>query len=193
MNIARSRMASRPRSEIIERLGGRVTDARSAAGAAPSPIGGWIIHEVGTTRMGTSAADSVTDSFGKTWDIDNLVVADGGVFTSNAHKNPTLTIMALAWRSMDTLAERMRKGRYEPRDFPPRHPGLGRRRLGRCPTRPARRQAADGRRRPGAMTRSRPLTAAGYGQDPDLQHPAVPWPLTLNPHQRDSLCALPPI
>lgn len=32
-----------------------------------------------------------------------------------------------------------------------------------------------------------PLTATGYGQDPDLQHPSVPWPLTLNPHQRETL------
>jgi hypothetical protein len=32
-----------------------------------------------------------------------------------------------------------------------------------------------------------PLTAAGYGQDPDLQHPSVPWPLTLTSHQRDSV------
>jgi choline dehydrogenase-like flavoprotein len=60
--------------------------------------------------MGSSPSDSVTDSFGRTWDVDNVVVADGGVFTSNAHKNPTLTIMALAWRSMDKLAERMKKG-----------------------------------------------------------------------------------
>jgi choline dehydrogenase-like flavoprotein len=95
--------------EIIERLGGKVI------GPMPPPqqaiaVGGWIIHEVGTTRMGTSASDSVTDGFGTAWDVKNLVVADGGVFTSNAHKNPTLTIMALAWRSMDHLAERMRKG-----------------------------------------------------------------------------------
>ena len=32
-----------------------------------------------------------------------------------------------------------------------------------------------------------PLTATGYGQDPDLQHPSVPWPLTSNPHQRETL------
>ena len=32
-----------------------------------------------------------------------------------------------------------------------------------------------------------PLTAPGYGQDPDLQHPSVPWPLTLNSHQRETL------
>jgi len=42
--------------------------------------------------------------------VDNLVVVDGSVFTSNAHKNPTLTIMALAWRSSDRLVERMKKG-----------------------------------------------------------------------------------
>jgi choline dehydrogenase-like flavoprotein len=95
--------------DIIERLGGKMI------GPMPPPrqaiaVGGWIIHEVGTTRMGTSASDSVTDSFGAAWDVNNVVVADGGVFTSNAHKNPTLTIMALAWRSMDHLADRMRKG-----------------------------------------------------------------------------------
>ena len=55
-------------------------------------------------------ADSVVDQFGKTWEVDNLVITDGSVFTSNAHKNPTLTIMALAWRAADNLAERMRRG-----------------------------------------------------------------------------------
>jgi choline dehydrogenase-like flavoprotein len=95
--------------DIIYRLGGRVTTPDLPPQRAIAD-GGWIIHEVGTTRMGSSASDSVTDSFGRTWDVDNVVVADGGVFTSNAHKNPTLTIMALAWRSMDRLAERMKKG-----------------------------------------------------------------------------------
>jgi len=32
-----------------------------------------------------------------------------------------------------------------------------------------------------------PLTATGYGQDPNLQHPSMPWPLTLNSHQREAL------
>jgi choline dehydrogenase-like flavoprotein len=95
--------------DIIHRLGGRVLGPDQPPQQAINP-GGWIIHEVGTTRMGASDADSVTDSFGKTWEVDNLVIADGGVFPSNAHKNPTLTIMALAWRSMDHLAGRMRRG-----------------------------------------------------------------------------------
>ncbi len=29
-----------------------------------------------------------------------------------------------------------------------------------------------------------PITVPGYGHDPDLKAAAVPWPLTLNPHQR---------
>jgi hypothetical protein len=32
-----------------------------------------------------------------------------------------------------------------------------------------------------------PISAAGYGQDPNLVKPAVPWPLTLSTAQRDNL------
>lgn len=32
-----------------------------------------------------------------------------------------------------------------------------------------------------------PITAAGYGSDPNLLKPSVPWPLTLNPDQRATL------
>jgi choline dehydrogenase-like flavoprotein len=42
--------------------------------------------------------------------VKNLFVTDGGAFCSNADKNPTLTIMALAWRSTDYMLEEMRKG-----------------------------------------------------------------------------------
>jgi choline dehydrogenase-like flavoprotein len=94
---------------MIHRLGGTVTTPDLPPEQAIAD-GGFIIHELGTTRMGDKAGNSVTDSFGKSWDIGNLVIADGSVFTSNAHKNPTLTILALAWRNMDHLAARMRKG-----------------------------------------------------------------------------------
>jgi len=60
--------------------------------------------------MGSSPNDSVTNSFGQTWDVKNLFIADGAVFCSNADKNPTLTIMALAWRSGDYILESMKKG-----------------------------------------------------------------------------------
>ena len=44
----------------------------------------------------------MTNSGGQTWDVKNVLVADGAVFASNADKNPTLTIMALAWRGRPT-------------------------------------------------------------------------------------------
>ena len=46
----------------------------------------------------------------RTWDVKNLLVCDGSPFASNADKNPTLTIMALAWRAADQLIEESRKG-----------------------------------------------------------------------------------
>jgi hypothetical protein len=36
-------------------------------------------------------------------------------------------------------------------------------------------------------TEPAPLQAPGYGQDPDLNKPVIPWPLTLDPQQRDKL------
>jgi len=95
--------------EIVARLGGTViTPERRPEDAIED--GGVIIHELGTTRMGDKASNSVTDSYGRAWDVDNLVVVDGSVFTSNAHKNPTLTILALAMRNTDHLVSRLRKG-----------------------------------------------------------------------------------
>jgi choline dehydrogenase-like flavoprotein len=72
--------------------------------------GGSIIHEVGGTIMGSSATSSVTNSWAQTWDVRNVFVADGGVFASNADKNPTLTIMALAWRTADRILDELRRG-----------------------------------------------------------------------------------
>ena len=94
--------------QIIERLGGRVLWGDMSPVEAISK-GGEIIHEVGTARMGDDPGSSVTNQFGQSWDIDNLFIADGSVFASKAHKNPTLTIMALAWRSSDYLADQLGK------------------------------------------------------------------------------------
>lgn len=72
--------------------------------------GGEIIHEVGGTIMGADRAKSVTNQWGQTWDVPNVFITDGAPFCSNADKNPTLTIMALAWRAADHMLEEMKKG-----------------------------------------------------------------------------------
>jgi len=95
--------------DLISAMGGTVTSEAKPAAELIS-TGGEIIHEVGTARMGTSARDSVTDSFGRAWDVDNLYLTDGSIFCSKAHKNPTITILALAMRSGDHIATRLRTG-----------------------------------------------------------------------------------
>ncbi|MDC0221302.1 GMC family oxidoreductase [Gammaproteobacteria bacterium] len=70
---------------------------------------GEIIHEVGTTRMGIDVRTSVTNEFGQLHDADNVFVVDGGTFVSQADKNPTWTILALAWRTSDYIVEQMRQ------------------------------------------------------------------------------------
>jgi choline dehydrogenase-like flavoprotein len=97
--------------QIIETMGGKVLGPMPGReeGYGISK-GGQIIHEVGTTRMGTSPETSVLNRWGQAHEVKNLFVADGGTFVTNAHKNVTWTILALAWRTSEYLAEERRKG-----------------------------------------------------------------------------------
>jgi choline dehydrogenase-like flavoprotein len=95
--------------EIIEAMGGRVNGEVETDGAKAIQAGGSIIHEVGGAIMGMKAKSSVTNQWGQTWDVKNVFLTDGAVFPSNADKNPTLTIMALAWRATDHLLDLMRR------------------------------------------------------------------------------------
>jgi hypothetical protein len=96
-------------ADIISAMGGRVSGSVETDGAKAIAPGGFIIHEVGGAIMGADPASSVTNSWCQTWDVPNLFITDGAVFASNADKNPTLTIMALAWRAADHILERMRR------------------------------------------------------------------------------------
>jgi choline dehydrogenase-like flavoprotein len=72
--------------------------------------GGSIIHELGTVRMGSDPKASALNEWCQAWDCRNLFVADGGPFVSQADKNPTWTIMALAMRTADRILELRRTG-----------------------------------------------------------------------------------
>jgi choline dehydrogenase-like flavoprotein len=67
-------------------------------------------HELGGCRMGADPRTSVVDADCRTHDVPNLYVVDGSVFPSASEKNPTHTIMALAARAADHVADRLRKG-----------------------------------------------------------------------------------
>ena len=65
-------------------------------------------HMIGTTRMGNDPDKSVTDARGRVHGMDNLYVAGSSLFPAAAAANPTLTIVALALRLADHLAESTR-------------------------------------------------------------------------------------
>ena len=95
--------------EIIESMGGRVITPVFTDGKKAIYPPGAIIHEVGTTCLGSDPKNSVLNQWCQAWDVKNLFLMDGSVLPSNPDKNPTLTILALAWRSTEWLMEEMKK------------------------------------------------------------------------------------
>jgi choline dehydrogenase-like flavoprotein len=95
---------------IIEAMGGKVDGTVETDGSKVIAKGGQIIHEVGTCRMGTDPSTSVLNEWCQSWEVKNLFVTDGAPFVSNADKNPTLSILALAWRTSDRLIDELKKG-----------------------------------------------------------------------------------
>jgi len=65
-------------------------------------------HNLGTNRMSANARDGVVNKWGQTHDIKNLFVSDGSQFTTGGAENPTLTIVTLAIRQSEYIAEQMR-------------------------------------------------------------------------------------
>jgi choline dehydrogenase-like flavoprotein len=96
---------------IIAEMGGEVWSAmptrEQGYGIAN---GGAIIHELGGARMGASDRDSAVNANCQAWDCDNLFLADGAPFVSQADKNPTWTIMALSMRTSAYITQQRRAG-----------------------------------------------------------------------------------
>ncbi len=60
--------------------------------------------------MGNDPHTSVLNRYCQAHDVKNLFVTDGGPFVGQADKNPTWTILALAWRTSDYIAAQRKQG-----------------------------------------------------------------------------------
>jgi choline dehydrogenase-like flavoprotein len=60
-------------------------------------------HVVGTHRMGDDSGTSVVDASQCSHDVKNLWIVGSGSFPTVATANPTLTLMALAFKSADKI------------------------------------------------------------------------------------------
>ncbi len=85
--------------EILEAAGALTVDKVYA-----TKITGNCSHQHGTTRMGDDPATSVLDRNCRAHEVDNLFVVDGSPFPTATGMNPTLTIMANAWRVANHIA-----------------------------------------------------------------------------------------
>ena len=87
----------------------RAVELVDAAGAVKSwrtpnllPTRGGA-HLLGTARMGDDPASSVVDRNHRSHDVPNLFICDGSSFVSSGRGQPTMTIMALAFRAADRI------------------------------------------------------------------------------------------
>jgi choline dehydrogenase-like flavoprotein len=96
---------------IITEMGGTTMSPMPTAeedyGLEP---GGRIIHECGSTRMGKDPNASVLNEWCQAHEAKNVFVCDGGPFVSQADKNATWTILALAMRTSEYIAEQRKQG-----------------------------------------------------------------------------------
>ena len=81
----------------------RAVGARKVMRTPPYPS----THNLGTCRMSENARDGVCNRHGQTHDMANLFISDGSQFTSSAAENPTLTIVSLAIRQAQYIAEQL--------------------------------------------------------------------------------------
>ncbi|MGE0309236.1 MAG: GMC family oxidoreductase [Acidimicrobiia bacterium] len=105
-DVAQIHWQVRKNTEILETMG-----AEKTLPVNFERVTGNTCHQHGTARMGTDPGESVVDPWCRTHDVDNLFLMDGSWFPTATGVNPTLTIMANAWRCCDHIADVRAKGR----------------------------------------------------------------------------------
>ncbi len=82
-----------------------IKDLLEAAGAQDVLTIHRYAHLIGGARMGGDERTSVVDANQRAWAVPNLFLADGSVCPTQGSANPALTIMALASRLADRMAD----------------------------------------------------------------------------------------
>ncbi len=76
---------------------------------APLRFGGhrlFSAHQMGSCRMGSDPATSVADPWGELHDTPGVWIGDGSAFPTSSGTNPMISIMALAHRTAEAIAEK---------------------------------------------------------------------------------------
>jgi choline dehydrogenase-like flavoprotein len=94
---------------MMRYLWDRSKELHDAAGAKrtwgrPPGVQSGTAHLLGTARMGNDPRSSVVDRFHRTHDVRNLFICDGSSLVTSGRGQPTMTIMALAFRAGEHLS-----------------------------------------------------------------------------------------
>ncbi len=89
-----------------------ILDAAGAKKKWAYPVGEatFAVHLLGTCRMGKDPKASVINADHRTHDVPNLFLCDGSSFVTSGRGQPTMTIMALAFRASDRMTALARRG-----------------------------------------------------------------------------------
>ncbi|MFT7015864.1 MAG: choline dehydrogenase-like flavoprotein [Pseudohongiellaceae bacterium] len=91
--------------ELMEAAG-----ATSTTGFYPQNGQDGNVHLLGTCRMGNDPASSVVNKFNRAHDVPNLFMVDGSSMVTSGRGQPTMTIMALAFRAADNIIQAANRG-----------------------------------------------------------------------------------
>ncbi len=92
-------------AQFLQDKGQELLDAAGATRTWSQPVGPsqFGVHLLGTCRMGDDSATSVIDKNHRSHDVPNLFICDGSSLVSSTRGQPTMTIMALAFRAADKI------------------------------------------------------------------------------------------
>jgi len=101
--------------KLMTWLNARAEELLDAAGAVkhwsqPVTEQTLAFHLLGTCRMGNDPKTSVIDSDHRTHDVKNLFLCDGSSLVTSGRGQPTMTIMALAFRGADRITALAKRG-----------------------------------------------------------------------------------
>jgi len=68
------------------------------------------VHLLGTCRMGNDPASSVVDRYNRSHEVPNLFMVDGSSLVTSGRGQPTMTIMALAFRAAEHMVAAAQRG-----------------------------------------------------------------------------------
>lgn len=104
-DIATMRFFYERTMELMEAAG-----ASNVSGFYPESGQEGNVHLLGTCRMGDDPARSVIDSSHRSHDVPNLFLCDGSSLVTSGRGQPTMTIMALAFRAADLINQAAQRG-----------------------------------------------------------------------------------